>query len=317
MKQLIRYHKGFTLVELLVVIAIIGILAAVLLPALAKAREHALRVSCVGNLKQLGLILLLYANEHATMFPPCQNLTNTFMFDANALYPEFLTDPMILVCPSDMEAARGWNFRLIEDKTLSDGSYGDPPKSYEAGTIHADCIGPLSYVYVGWMIRDDEAMENITEWNHQMLSCFASYTWMDSVLPISNPATDGWRDKDINVASFGFSGWGNSRGNMLRRLSLDLDRYIHMGEWKRIFDMVEEGGSPGQGAMVPVMWDQISTNIAEYNHVPAGQNILYLDGHVAFSRYSRNELKWQGFPTGSMYAAVHAGMPPKQLSYCP
>jgi len=110
-QSLRKAQRGFTLIELLVVIAIIAILAAILFPVFARARENARRSSCQSNLKQISLGWQQYSQDYDEMVVPWRGSINDFTgFRWQQIIQPYLKSTQIVVCPSNADKVLSYTY---------------------------------------------------------------------------------------------------------------------------------------------------------------------------------------------------------------
>ena len=127
--------RAFTLIELLVVIAIIAILAAILFPVFAQAREKARQTACLSNMKQIGIGLIMYANDYDSQYPPSQLGTGSQIVSWPQMMQPYIKNEQVFVCPSTASSGFSPDPKLI---------FGGTARTYCAQTKTAVSFGVLT-----------------------------------------------------------------------------------------------------------------------------------------------------------------------------
>jgi len=207
----------------------------------------------------MGIVLKMYANESkGEKFPPKTPYVYTFIFDPYEVYPEYLTDIKVLICPSDAEGPKllGPGGDWVDVAGNLDLSKIAGEGEVPGGTTE---YGDASYIYLGWAIPDNEYIT-------PPAFLLGEYILLD-------PAAGDY-DDDITIDGHPTLG----DGVVFYRLREGIERFF-------ISDINNPAASNMAQSELAVMWDVVMTRVVDFSHVPGGCNVLYMDGHVEFVRY--------------------------------
>lgn len=262
-KKIQKHRLGFTLIELLVVIAIIAILAAILFPVFAQARESARKASCLSNTKQLGLAMMMYVQDYDEMFVcnawDTPYIPTTDTDSRSAVYPSvaqwlwrimpYTKNRQILVCPSDPNPKSGWSGYDPNPNPTCSSAWNIPtPISYAPNSI-----------LVGYGGTDKSG-------------CLGAADWAKDIPPrgmanVPSPAST------YLIADYGREFMDSWNINALR-----------LANYTRLYNEDPPGGGARVDETEP--WKSRYTKGDAARH-QGGQNITFADGHSKF-RHSRS-----------------------------
>jgi prepilin-type processing-associated H-X9-DG protein len=244
-------------------------------PIIRSTRGHRPRqASCMYAIKELGKALDLYTTYNKNLFPPIDDRKNNFIFEGKVLYPEYFADHVIAHCPQHPDYDPEKIFRLISNH---------PDDSAPVSQAHPDCFTSDGYIYLGWLVTNDEEAKAFFE-AYDKLSLEEYYG--DIIVP---------------------EGKGNGGGDVIHRLTAGVDRFL-VEDINEVFGAVETPAST-----VPIIWDRPYTDPERFSHQyedGIGGNVCYLDGHVEFVRFGEK------FPMTETMARLLEERPRDPIPYC-